>query len=192
MYYLYIPRHGLYLQHFAKAMTMTAQEKKEFSQDCIKALTQMVKENQTDNTEFYYSTMQHCEATAKDYETVCEPLYQTLTPSKDSFDWQNEFKVRVGKPDLQKGTYKPTGEKRIYDRNTIWNVSLHLCDGVYVGIKAGSMICSHYSKEQIRANQRMHSLRAVAHGDKVIINNEFYIAKVNGRYSNCIEFHKEK
>ena len=49
---------------------MTAQEKKEFAQDCIKALTQMVKENQTHNPEFYYSTMQHCEATAKDYETV--------------------------------------------------------------------------------------------------------------------------
>ena len=178
--------------YFAKAMTMTAQEKKEFALDCIKALTQMVKENQTDNPEFYYSTMQHCEATAKDYETVCEPLYQTLEVSKDSFDWQTEFKVRVGKPDLHKGTYRPTGEKRIYDRNTIWNVSLHLCDGVYVGINAGSMICSHYSKEQIRANQRMHSLRAIAHGDKVIINNEFYIAKVNGRYSNCIEFHKEK
>ena len=42
------------------------------------------------------------------------------------------------------------------------------------------------------ANQRMYTLRAVAHGDKVIINGEFYIAKVNGRYSNCIEFYKEE
>ena len=173
-------------------MTMTAEERKEFSRNCIQAVTQMVKENDTDNDEWYYSTMEHLEATPEDYAKVSDPIYQTLTVSKDSFDWQNDFKVRVGKPRPQRGTFAPTGEERIYDRSCIWNVSLHLCDGVYVGINAGSMICSHYSKEQIRANQRMHSLRAIAHGDKVIINNEFYIAKVNGRYSNCIEFHKEK
>ena len=173
-----------------KHMTMTTQEKKEFARDCVQAITQMVKENQTDNHEWFFSTMQHCEATPQDYEAVSDPLYQTITPSKDSFDWQNDFKVRVGSPKLRKGVYAPTGEERVYDRNTIWNVSLHLCDGVYIGINAGSMICSSYSKEQIMANQRMYALRPVAHGDKVIINNEFYIAKVNGNYSNCIEFHK--
>lgn len=169
---------------------MTTQEKKEFARDCIKAVTQMVQENQSDNHEWFYSTMEHCEATPEDYQAVCDPLYITLTPSNDSFDWKNEFKVRVGKPDLHKGVYAPTGEKRIYDRNTIWNVSLHLCDGVYVGINCGSMICSSYSREQHLANQRMYALRPVAHGDKVIINGEFYIAKVNGNYSNCVEFHK--
>ena len=64
-------------------MTMTAQEKKEFALDCIKALTQMVKENQTDNPEFYYSTMQHCEATAKDYETVCVSSHVTQAESDE-------------------------------------------------------------------------------------------------------------
>ena len=173
-------------------MTMTAEERKEFSRNCIQAVTQMVKENESDNDEWYFSTMEYCEATPEDYAKVSDPIYQTLTVSKDSFDWQNDFKVRVGKPRLQKGTFAPTGEERIYDRSCIWNVSLHLCDGVYVGINACSMICSSYSNEQIRANQRMYKLRPVEHGDKVIINNEFYIAKVNGHYSNCIEFYKEE
>ena len=61
---------------------MTAQEKKEFAQDCIKALTQMVKENQTDNPEFYYSTMQHCEATAKDYEQSVSHFIKHLKSAK--------------------------------------------------------------------------------------------------------------
>ncbi len=171
---------------------MTAQERKEFERDTIQILTQMVKENDTDNEEFYYTTMEHLQATPEDYTNVSDPIYQTLTVSKDSFDWQNDFKVRVGKPDFQTGTYAPTGEKRIYDRSCIWNVSLHLCDGVYVGINAGSMICSSYSNQQILANQRMYKLRPVENGDKVIIEGEFYIAKVNGHYSNCIEFHKEE
>ena len=79
-----------------KHMTMTTQEKKDFARDCVQAITQMVKENQTDNHEWFFSTMQHCEATPQDYEAVSDPLYQTITPSKDSFDWQNDFKVRVG------------------------------------------------------------------------------------------------
>ena len=68
---------------------------------------------------------------------------------------------------------------------------MHLCDGKYVGINAGACISSSNSKEQLKANRRMYNLRPVANGDKVIINGEFYIAKVNGHYSNCIEFTKE-
>jgi hypothetical protein len=173
-------------------MTKTAEEKKEFLKRQIDCITQYVKEDSEVDSEFYYEFMKGCEPTLADYEAVSEPLYQTLTVSKDAFDWQNDFKVRVGKPRPQKGTFAPTGEERIYDRSCIWNVSLHLCDGVYVGINACSCISSSYSNEQIRANQRMYKLRPVEHGDKVIINNEFYIAKVNGHYSNCIEFYKEE
>ena len=186
-------RSTLNLNNFANQMTQTttATDRKEFLKRQIDCVTQYVKEDKETTSEFYYEFMKGCEPTPADYEAVCEPLYQTLTPVKDSFDWQNEFKVRAGKPQRRRGVYAPTGEKRIYDTNLIWNVSLHLCDGKYVGINAGSMICSSYSKEQRMANHRMYNLRPIAHGDKVIINDEFYIAKVNGHYSNCIEFHKE-
>ena len=173
-------------------MTQTAQERKEFLKRQIDCITQYVKEDAEVDSAFYYEFMKGCEPTAADYEAVSEPLYQTLNVSKNTFDWENDFKVRVGSPKLRKGVYAPTGEKRVYDMNCIWNVSLHLCDGVYVGINAGSCISSSYSKRERMANHRMYNLRPVAHGDKVIINNEFYIAKVNGHYSNCIEFHKEK
>ena len=70
---------------------MTAEERKEFSRNCIQAVTQMVKENESDNDEWYFSTMEYCEATPEDYANVSDPIYQTLTVSKDSFDWQNDF-----------------------------------------------------------------------------------------------------
>ena len=77
-------------------MTMTAEERKEFSRNCIQAVTQMVKENESDNDEWYFSTMEYCEATPEDYEKVSDPIYQTLTVRKFSFVWLNVFIVRVG------------------------------------------------------------------------------------------------
>ena len=171
-------------------MTTTTTERREFLNRQIACITDFVKTDKETSSEFYYEFMKGCEPTPADYEAVCEPLFQTLTVSQGYNDWQNDFKVRVGSPKLRRGTYAPTGEKRVYDTNCIWNVSLHLCDGKYVGINAGAMICSSYSKEQRMANRRMYNLRPIAHGDKVIINGEFYIAKVNGNYSNCIEFYK--
>jgi len=113
---------------------------------------------------------------------------QELKVSQGYNDWQNEFKVRVGSPRLSKGIYKPTGEERTYDRNCIWNVSLHLCDGKYVGINAGACIQSSYSAQEVYANIRMYHLEPVAHGDKVTINGKTYVANVKGNYSDCIEF----
>ena len=177
--------------HYYFLITMTtATEKRAFFKSHIDCITEMVKTNAETSSEFYYEFMQGCEPTPADYEAVSEPLFQTLTVSQGHNDWQNDFKVRVGSPRLRKGVYAPTGEKRVYDMNCIWNVSLHLCDGKYVGINAGACISSSYSREERMANRRMYNLRPIAHGDKVIINGDFYIAKVNGNYSNCIEFHK--
>jgi len=172
-------------------MTKTTTDKKEFFKKQIACITEYVKQDPEVSSEFYYEFIKGCNPTPADYEAVSEPLYRTLNVSQGYNDWQNDFKVRVGSPKLRKGVYAPTGEKRVYDMNCIWNVSLHLCDGNYVGINAGACISSSYSKEQLMANRRMYNLKPVAHGDKVIINGEFYIAKVNGHYSNCIEFTKE-
>ena len=171
-------------------MTQTTTERREFLNRQIACITDMVKTDKETSSEFYYEFIKGCEPSSADYEAVSEPLFRTLNVSQGYNDWQNDFKVRVGTPRLRRGTYAPTGEKRVYDMNCVWNVSLHLCDGVYVGINSGSCIQSSYSKEQRMANRRMYNLRPIAHGEKVIINGEFYIAKVNGDYSNCIEFHK--
>ena len=113
---------------------------------------------------------------------------QELKVSQGYNDWQNDFKVRVGSPRLSKSIYRPTGEERTYDRNCIWNVSLHLFDGRYVGLQSAACLQSSYSQEQIKANNRMYNLEPIAHGDKVTINGKTYVANVKGNYSDCIEF----
>ena len=119
---------------------------------------------------------------------VTKEQTQELKVSQGYNDWQNDFKVRVGSPRLHKSVYKFTGEERTYDRNCIWNVSLHLCDGKYVGINSGACVQSNYSAQDVFANIRMYNLEPVAHGDKVTINGKTYIANVKGDYSDCIEF----
>ena len=110
----------------------TSTEKRAFYKSHIDCITEMVKTNPDTTSEFYYEFILGCNPTPADYEAVSEPLFQTLNVSQGHNDWQNDFKVRVGSPKLRRGTYAPTGEKRVYDTNCIWNVSLHLCDGKYV------------------------------------------------------------
>lgn len=97
--------------------------------------------------------------------------YKTLEVSRSVTDYERKFRIEgvQGDISLKKDKIKEG-------------------DGLFWGLKSGTMVQAHYSADQIQHKENMKSVVPIKDGEKVIIEGKMYKTKINGNYSDAVEF----
>jgi hypothetical protein len=106
-------------------------------------------------------------------EQIKENMMKVLTLNTDSFDNFNVFKLAGvrGKIALHKD-YKVAG------------------DGIYWGLQHSAILKSHYTEYDDMCIKNFEAMTEITNGEIVMIENEEYITRINGNYSDACVFEK--